>query len=380
MESYDIAVIGAGIAGASAAWAMAQAHRVVVLERESQPGYHTSGRSAALFSETYGNAVVRGLSVASRDFLMNPPAGFSEHVLLGPRGAMFAGTHGQETIVAQVAEEGSRLVKSVRAISAAEARERVPVLRAEWVTAAVLEPDAMDIDTHAMLSGFLRALRARGGTVKLDAELLAMTREADAWRLSTRAGEIRAGVVVNASGAWCDPIGALAGARPIGLVPKRRTAFLVDPPADAHSETWPLVVAADESFYFKPDAGKLLCSPADETPSAPCDAQPDELDVAIAADRIQQAAELPITRISHRWAGLRSFVADKTPVVGYDDSVPGFFWLAGQGGYGFQTTPAMALAAAALVDRRPLPSTLTDRGVTAEALSPNRPACRSRRI
>ena len=376
LESYDIAVIGAGIAGASAAWAMAETHRVVVLERESQPGYHTSGRSAALFSETYGNAVVRGLSVASRDFLMTPPPGFSAHVLLSPRGAMFPGTHGQEAIVAKLADEGSRLVKSVRAISAAEARERVPVLRAAWVTGAVLEPDAMDIDTHAMLTGFLRAFRGRGGTVKLDAELQAMTHDGADWRLQTRAGEIRAGVVVNAAGAWCDPVGALAGAKPIGLVPKRRTAFLVDPPAGAHSESWPLVVAADESFYFKPDAGKLLCSPADETPSEPCDAQPDELDIAIAADRIQQAADLPIARISHRWAGLRSFVADKTPVVGYDDAVPGFFWLAGQGGYGFQTTPAMALAAAALVDRRALPAALTDRGVTAAALSPTRPACR----
>jgi D-arginine dehydrogenase len=377
LESYDIAVIGAGIAGASAAWAMAEKHRVVVLERESQPGYHTSGRSAALFSETYGNAVVRGLSVASRDFLMSPPPGFSEHVLLGPRGAMFPGTHGQESLVAKLAEEGARLVPSVRAISAEEARARVPVLRADWVTGAVLEPDAMDIDTHAMLQGFLRAFRVRGGVVKLDAELRALTRDGDAWRLETRAGEIRAGIVVNASGAWCDPVGALAGARPIGLVPKRRTAFLVDPPAGAHSESWPLVVAADESFYFKPDAGKLLCSPADETPSAPCDAQPDEIDVAIAADRIQQAADLPIARISHRWAGLRSFVADKTPVVGFDDAVSGFFWLAGQGGYGFQTTPAMALAAAALVDRRDLPASLTDRGITASSLSPSRPACRA---
>ncbi|MBM3521348.1 MAG: FAD-binding oxidoreductase, partial [Alphaproteobacteria bacterium] len=368
-----------GIAGASAAWAMAERHRVVVLERESQPGYHTSGRSAALFSETYGNAVVRGLSVASRDFLMGPPAGFAAHALLGPRGAMFPGTRGQEAIVAKLAEEGSRLVASVRALSAAEARERVPVLRADWVTGAVFEPDAMDIDTHAMLQGYLRALRASGGTVKLDAEVGALARDGDGWRLATRVGEIRAAVVVNAGGAWCDAVGRLAGAAPIGLVPKRRTAFLIDPPAGAGSDGWPLVVAADESFYFKPDAGKLLCSPADETPTEPCDAQPEELDVAIAADRIQQAADLPITRISHRWAGLRSFVKDKTPVAGFDDAVPGFFWLAGQGGYGFQTAPGMAMAVAALIDRRPLPPVLVDRGVTAEALSPARPACRQRK-
>ena len=372
MESFDIAVIGAGIAGASAAWAMAARHRVVLLEREAQAGYHTSGRSAALFSETYGNATVRGLSVASRDFLMSPPEGFSEHALLAPRGVMFVGTEGQQALLAGIAEEGARLVPSVREIPVAEALARVPSLRRDWVRGAVVEPDAMDIDTHAMLAGFLRALRQLGGQVRMEAELLALAHDGEAWRLETRAGAIRAPVVVDAGGAWCDAIGAMAGARPIGLVPKRRTAFLVEPPPGIGAEAWPSVIAADESFYFKPDAGKLLCSPADETPSEPCDAQPDELDVAIAVDRIQQAADIPVARIAHRWAGLRSFVADKTPVVGYDPVVPGFFWLAGQGGYGFQTTPAMALCAAALVDRRALPAAIADRGVSEAALSPAR--------
>jgi D-arginine dehydrogenase len=223
-----------------------------------------------------------------------------------------------------------------------------------------------------MLTGFLRALRARGGQLRTDAEVIALSRDGGDWRIALKDGQIAAGVVVAAGGAWCDTLGAMAGAAPIGLVPKRRTAFLVDPPAGADSAAWPAVIAVDESFYFKPDAGKLLCSPADETPSAPCDAQPEELDVAIAADRIQQAAEIPITRIARSWAGLRSFVADKTPVAGYDPRVAGFFWLAGQGGYGFQTTPAMALAAAALIDRRDLPAMLTDRGVGAAALSPSR--------
>lgn len=376
MESFDIAVIGAGIAGASAAWAMAERHRVVILERESQPGYHTSGRSAALFSETYGNAVVRGLSVASRDFLVDPPTGFAEHRVLGPRGAMFVGTRAQLGIVDKLAEDGARLVPSVTRITAAAARARVPVLRADWIAGATLEPDAMDIDTHAMLNGYLRGFRARRGEIRLDADVTALARDGAGWRIATPAGEIRAGIVVNAAGSWCDVLGALAGARRIGLLPKRRTAFLVDPPAGFDSHAWPLVVAADESFYFKPDAGKLLCSPADETPSAPCDAQPEELDIAVAVDRIQQAAELPISRISHRWAGLRSFVADKTPVVGFDPDVPGFFWLAGQGGYGFQTAPGMSRAAAALIDRRDLPADLTDRGVTAASLSPGRAACR----
>ena len=261
---------------------------------------------------------------------------------------------------------------SVRAIDAAEVLRRVPALRPGWVAGGVAEPDAMDIDTHAMLSGFLRALRARGGQLRTDAEVLGLSRDGGAWRIALGSGEILADVVVAAGGAWCDTLGAMAGASPIGLVPKRRTAFLVDPPAGADAAGWPAVIAVDESFYFKPDAGKLLCSPADETPSPPCDAQPEDLDVAIAADRIQTAAEIPIARIARRWAGLRSFVADKTPVAGYDPHVAGFFWLAGQGGYGFQTTPAMALAAAALVDRRDLPAMLGNRGVTAAALSPAR--------
>ncbi len=372
MERFDIAIIGAGIAGASAGWAMAATHRVVVIERENQPGYHTSGRSAALFSETYGNAVVRGLSVASRGFLIDPPEGFSAHPVLGPRGAMFIGTQDQLGLVDRIAQDGARLVASVTRISAAEARRRVPALRADWIAGATLEPDAMDIDTHAMLNGYLRGFRTRGGAIHLDAEVIGLVRDGAGWRIVMRGGEIRADIVVNAGGSWCDPLGALAGAKPIGLVPKRRTAFLVDSPSGVDTQHWPLVVAADESFYFKPDAGKLLCSPADETPSAPCDAQPEELDIAIAVDRIQQATDFTIARISHRWAGLRSFVADKTPVVGFDPDVPGFFWLAGQGGYGFQTAPAMARAAASLVDRRDVPAELDDRGVTAAALSPGR--------
>lgn len=371
-DSFDIAVIGAGIAGASAAWAMAGQHRVVLLEREPQPGYHSSGRSAALFSETYGNAVVRGLSVASRAFLASPPADFAAHPLLSPRSVMLVGTREQQALLAAAAAEAALLVPDVRLIDAAEARQHVPALRPDWIAGGVLEPGGMDIDSHAMLSGFLQAFRQRGGVLRTGCDVLGLRREGGQWRIGLPGSSIQAAVVVAAAGAWCDALGAMAGAAPIGLVPKRRTALLVEPPLGVDSSRWPAVIAVDESFYFKPEAGKLLCSPADETPSPPCDAQPEELDVAIAIDRIQQAAELPVRRIAHRWAGLRSFVADKTPVVGYDTRVAGFFWLAGQGGYGFQTAPAMALAAAALVDRRELPGVIRDCGVDAAALSPAR--------
>lgn len=371
-DSFDIAVIGAGIAGASAAWAMAGQHRVVLLEREPQPGYHSSGRSAALFSETYGNAVVRGLSVASRAFLASPPADFAAHPLLSPRSVMLVGTREQQALLAAAAAEAALLVPDVRLIDAAEARQHVPALRPDWIAGGVLEPGGMDIDSHAMLSGFLQAFRQRGGVLRTGCDVLGLRREGGQWRIGLPGSSIQAAVVVAAAGAWCDALGAMAGAAPIGLVPKRRTALLVEPPLGVDSSRWPAVIAVDESFYFKPEAGKLLCSPADETPSPPCDAQPEELDVAIAIDRIQQAAELPVRRIAHRWAGLRSFVADKTPVVGYDTRVAGFFWLAGQGGYGFQTAPAMALAAAALVDRRELPGVIRDGGVDAAALSPAR--------
>ncbi|HZH28269.1 MAG TPA: FAD-dependent oxidoreductase [Azospirillaceae bacterium] len=383
MDRYDIVVVGGGIAGASAAWAMAEAadgrtRRVLLLEREAQPGYHATGRSAALFSETYGNAMVRALSVGSRAFLAAPPAGFTDHEILTPRGAMHVGSVEAAAVMDELAEAGHRLVPSVRRISAAEAKTRVPVLRDEAVTGGgVLEPDAQDIETHGLLAGFLRAFRARGGRVVTDAEVTGLTRDGDGWRLAIRPGTdlgdgVRADVVVNAAGAWCDVLGEMAGARPVGLVPKRRTALLFDPPAEVDSRFWPMVIDAQETFYFKPDAGKLLASPADETPSPPTDAQPEELDIAIAADRVETATTLRVGRISHSWAGLRTFAPDKIPVVGFDPGVPGFFWLGGQGGYGFQTCHALARIAAALVDRRPVPGDLEDLGITAAALSPGR--------
>lgn len=370
---FDVAIIGAGIAGASAAAHIAETRKVVLIERESHAGYHATGRSAALFSETYGNAAVRALSVASRSFLEAPQAGFTDEAIVSPRGAMHVGGLADEGLLDGFYGPAHALVPSVQRISAQDVIGRVPVLRADMVAGGgVIEPDAKDIDTNELLQGYLRQLRRLGGRVLLDAEMLGLARNGHGWTIETRAGTVSAEIIVNAAGAWADDIAAMAGARPVGLVPKRRTAFVFQPPTDIHISSWPLVIGAREDFYFKPDAGNLLVSPADETPSAPTDAQPEEIDVAIAADRLMSATTLEIRHIARRWAGLRTFAVDKTPVVGFDPGIDGFLWLAGQGGYGFQTAPALASIAAALTQSQGIPSKLQDFGLTEETLSPAR--------
>lgn len=372
MDEFDIVIVGGGMAGASAGYFMAEGARVLLLEMEAQPGYHTTGRSAALYSEAYGNAAIRALTSGGRRFYEAPPEGFADHALLTPRGALFVGRADQQDALDATAAEASANVDSIRRLDAAATRALVPVLRAGYVAGGVHEPDAMDIDVNGLHQGFLRGLRARGGEIRTSAQVTGLSRAGDAWQVDCRDGAVRAPVVVNAAGAWCDVVAGLAGVAPIGLVPKRRTAILFAPPDGADSAAWPLTVDVDESFYFKPDAGMLMGSPADETPMEPCDVQPDELDIAIAVDRIQTASELEIRRIEHRWAGLRSFVADKTPVVGFDPAAEGFFWLAGQGGYGIQTAPSMGRVSAALAAGQDIPADLQDYGVTAAALSPGR--------
>lgn len=368
----EVAIMGGGVAGASAAAHLALERSAVLIEREDQPGYHASGRSAALFSEAYGNGIVRALSVASRRFLEAPPAGFADGRLLSPRGAMHVGDATQAADLAALFDETRRLVAGMRALTGAQACALVPALRPERVSAAVLEPDARDIDTNALLHGFLRLFRSRGGRVVTRAGIEGISRGGEGWTVDTRAGTVRADVLVNAGGAWADTLAAMAGIAPLGLQPMRRTAFVFEPPPGLPVGGWPLVIGAAEDVYFKPDAGLLLGSPADETPCEPCDAQPEELDVAIAVDRIEALADLPVRRIVRRWAGLRTFAPDRTPVVGPDPTEPGFFWLAGQGGYGFQTAPALGRAAASLLSRGELPADLLDLGVTAAALAPGR--------
>jgi len=374
-DRCDVVIIGGGIAGAGAGYELARAGKtVVLLEREGQPGYHTTGRSAALFAETYGNAPIRALTVASRDFLMNPPAGFSDVPILTPRGALHIGSTAQADELDGKYEDMRKLVPSVKRLGAAETHALMPVLKAEAVSGGALaEPDAMDIEVHALHNGLLRGMTAAGGKLVTDAEVTGLQQAAGGdWQIETSKGVFTAPVVINAAGAWADVVGKMAGAQPIGLQPKRRTAVTFDPPAGTDIHAWPMVIDADEEWYFKPDAGRILLSPCDETDSEPTDAQPDEMDIAIAVDRLETVSSLQVRRLAAKWAGLRSFVSDRTVVCGFDKQKSGFFWLAAQGGYGIQTSAAMARVSAALAQGRALPQDVANLGLTEQDLSPNR--------
>ncbi len=374
-DTFDIIVIGAGIAGASSAAEMiVGGDRVLLLEAEDQPGYHSTGRSAAVYTCAYGPPVIRALTRASGDFYRNPQSPYIDHPLLRRRGVLFVATADQGEALAELERE---MAGGVRRIDIETARSLVPLLRPEYAVEALIEDDASDIDVMALHQHYLKSFRAAGGVLKTSARVTALRGDGEQWQVETTAGDFTAPTIVNAAGAWADEIARFAGVVPVGLVAKRRTALLVEPPAGTNADDWPISVDAQEQFYMKPDAGKLLISPADETPSEPCDAQPDELDVAICVDRVETAFDLSVRRIDHKWAGLRSFVADRCPVIGFDTKVSGFFWLAGQGGYGIQSAPAAARTASALVRHLPIPDDLIREGVTEAALSPGRVGLRA---
>ena len=372
MQKTEVLIVGAGMAGASLAYFLAPHRQVIVLERESQPGYHATGRSAALYSETYGNAPVRAITTASKAFYFTPPEGFSPYPLVTPRGSLSVGGNDDRQTLQRAFDERKALVPNIEWWTQADILQRVPILKPEAAVFGVYEPDAMDMDVHGIHQGFLRGAKAAGAQVLCDAAVEQIERDGNAWRVKTTAGEFLADVVVNAAGAWCDELARMAGVTPTGLQPMRRTAFMCDVPAGCDSHAWPMVMDANEGFYLKPDAGMLLVSPANADPVEPQDVQPEELDVAIAVDRVETATTLQVRRVQRKWAGLRSFVPDKTPVVGFAPDAPGFFWLAGQGGYGIQTAPAMGELGAALVQHQPMSPALTALGLTEAMLAPNR--------
>jgi D-arginine dehydrogenase len=349
---YDVAIVGAGMAGASLAAELASHATVLLVEAEERPGYHATGRSAAFWEECYGGPEVVPLTLASGSFLR-------EHGLLAPRGALYIGRADDEAKIAAFLQRFADSGVSIDRLGRAALERRIPGLRPEWQH-AVHEPACADIDVAGLHQHYLA--RARGGGVELRcrARLEAAEREGGDWRLDLgRAGEARARVLVNAAGAWADPVAGIAGARPLGVQPLRRTVAQLrtapPPPGDL-----PLVLDISGAFYFKPEHGKLWLSPHDETPCPACDAAPEELDVALAIDRFEKVVDWRIEAVERKWAGLRSFAPDRLPIYGFDARVPGFFWFAGQGGFGIQTAPAAARLGAQLLLDRPR-DTMTER-------------------
>ncbi len=373
MPQADFIIIGGGIAGASTGYWLSGHGRVVVLERESHPAYHSTGRSAALYTAAYGTAQVRALTLASRAFFDAPPAGFCEHPLLTPRGEMTVDFNGDPQELNNQYLSAKASVPEMQLLSADQACARLPILRREKVHGALYDPSASDIDTDALHQGYLRGIRRNQGELHTDCEVLSLARDAQGlWHVTTANQTFSAPIIINAAGAWADQIGAMAGARRLGLQPKRRAAFIFAAPEGLDIHHWPMLVSLDESFYMKPDAGMFLGSPANADPVEPHDVQPEELDIAMGIYQIEEATTLSIRRPTRTWAGLRSFVSDGDLLSGFDPKVAGLFWVAGQGGYGIQTSPAMGQASAALVRGLPLPEPLTRFGLEAAMLSPAR--------
>lgn len=375
MKRVEIVVIGGGIAGVSAAALFARHAPTVLLERESALGYHSSGRSATFYHFGIGDDVVRGLTAASRFFFADPPPGYSDVPLWQEKAALFIATPQHMDELVALETEMRRFTDSIARVGPDEMQAIVPVLKVggEGAVAGVLDTGGRKLDADLLLQANARALRAAGGEIRFNAGVTGIAHDGAEWIVDTAEGSYAAKTVVNAAGAWADELAALAGVRPLGLTPLRRTIIGFDPPEGTPIADWPfLKTVQDDGFYMLPDAGRLLVSPMDVTPSAPCDVQPEDYEMALAAWRIEEATTLSVGRIALKWAGLRSFVADKVPTAGFAPDAPGFFWLAGQGGYGLQTSPAMAMAAEALLFGLPWPGLLSEHGVEPHHIRPDR--------
>nr|WP_296765856.1 FAD-binding oxidoreductase [Rhodococcus sp. (in: high G+C Gram-positive bacteria)] len=370
--NYDVIVVGGGIGGVSIGYELAQDRRVCLLEQEATLAFHTTGRSAALFLETYGNAAIRALTTSSRQFLLDPPDGFDRE-LVSPRSLLqFAGL-GRGEALESLFDQVRVHTPDARIVSPAEARSLFPLLREDRIDLAMFEPGSKEVDVHALHQGYVRGLKRRGGSIETDSDVVSLDRRDGVWEVKTGDGVVRtAQVVVDAAGAWADSVAELAGAARSGLQALRRSVFMVGMPEGIDSSGLPTLSDIDESFYLKPEGHQLLCSPADETPTPPSDARPDELEIARAFDAIHETTYLTTRHVRSSWAGLRSFVPDRTPVVGFDPTVDGFFWCAGQGGYGIQTCAALARVGAALVRDAPIPSDVLGRGLDVADLAPGR--------
>jgi D-arginine dehydrogenase len=376
---FDVAIVGGGIAGVSSGAHLAEAGlSVVLLEAEATLAHHTTGRSAAQYLENYGNDTVRRLTLASRSY-MEHPGEFADDSFLGSRPLLKVGRSARIAELQADVEHAKELVPSTTFVDGDEARRILPILRND-IEGALYEPMSMDIDVAGLHQSYVRRLRAAGGEIRPSSRVVGLVRAGDSWQISTGTEELSASIVVNAAGAWGDLVGAEAGAAPLGLHPLRRTiaiAAIPDGYDPADVARWPLTSFEPDSGpmvgYCKPEPGGLMVSPADETPSAPCDAKPEELDVALGLANLAEFTTLDVRHVRSTWAGLRTFTSDRTPVGGFDPEIDGFFWLVGQGGYGIHTSEAMAIATTGIIVDDSFPVVLTDRGITAADLSPSRP-------
>jgi D-arginine dehydrogenase len=366
-HTSDILVIGGGVAGLSAAAALSKHAKLTVLEAEEQIGYHSSGRSATMLHYALGDRLVRALTLASRCFFEQPPDGFSD-APLGHRMPVLVHAREDERQALDRLEADISLFAKLERLDAAGVHELCPLLK-EDALHGIADRNGIRLDPHALLQGFLRQLRNNGGELHAGSRVAAITRTSDSWLAITEKGEKHsAPVLVNAAGSWADQVARLAGVHPLGLEPKRRTIITFDAPAGTDLDHLPFAKTIGDELYFAPESGRLFASPMDEVPSDPCDAQPDELEVALAAYRMEERTTVKVERIHSRWAGLRTFTPDRHPAAGYAADAEGFFWLAGQGGFGLQTSPAMAQIVASLITGEGW--TLAD--VTEEDLSPAR--------
>lgn len=361
----DVAIVGAGIAGAGLAAELAGILDIVLIERENRPGYHSTGRSAAVFIQNYGNQVVRALNRVSRPLLEAADRSLFPNPLLSRRGTLtIADADSLPALQAQLQES-----EGLRELSPDEACAMVPLIRRERLLAAAYEHDAHDIDVAALHQGWLKKAKAAGVKLLTGAEIVRAERAAGRWLVETSVVALDAGIIVDAAGAWADPVAEACGVKPLGIQPMRRSIAVLPAPAGYDVAHWPLVDDAAERWYMKPETGRLLVSPADQDAVEPHDAFVDDMVLAEGLFRFEEAMDLSVTRVESSWAGLRSFAPDRTPAVGFDRTADGFFWLAGQGGYGIQTSPAMSKLAAALLAQTAIPPGLEK---IVPALSPNR--------
>jgi D-arginine dehydrogenase len=375
VATADFLIIGGGVAGLSAASRLAAHGRVTVLEGEEALGYHSSGRSVTFSHFGIGNSAVRGLTAYSRTFFETPPEGFREAPLCRPQASLYAATSEKMPSLEALQAEMARFTDAIGWIDEQEIAQLCPILKVgpEGFVKGVIDRSGLRLDADALIQSYARALKARGGEILMGRRIATIRRQGADWLVSgDNNDQWSAPILVNAAGAWADHVATLARVAPLGLQPMRRTIIVVDPPEGANPQDWPFVHSAAGDFYMLPEAGRLLVSPMDEIPSDPCDAFPEEYDIAVAAAKLEEYTTMQVRRIAHSWAGLRSFVADRVPTAGFAPDAPGFFWLAGQGGYGLQTAPAMAEAMEALIVGADWPAELASLGVGAENLDPAR--------